>query len=66
MHEQFIKAAGGAVPRAGEKREKRSAGERLKKENTLEATKELLLKGLSADKIARERKMALSTIWGHI
>ncbi|HEU4677685.1 MAG TPA: helix-turn-helix domain-containing protein [Candidatus Paceibacterota bacterium] len=36
------------------------------RENSVEVTKGLLLRRLSASEIARERKMALSTIWGHI
>ena len=36
------------------------------KENTYEVTKMLVGKNLSAVEIARERKMALSTIWTHI
>jgi len=33
------------------------------KENTYAITKELLLKDMNASDIAKERKMALSTIW---
>jgi hypothetical protein len=66
MHAQFVKASGGTLPKEGEHRERRATGERLKKESTLDVTKELLRKGLSASAIAKERKMALSTIWGHI
>jgi ATP-dependent DNA helicase PIF1 len=36
------------------------------RENTYVVTKELVLKNMSAQDIAKERKMALSTIWSHI
>lgn len=66
MQEQFVQACGGKIPKAGEQRERKTKSERLKKESTLEATKELVQKGMGASAIARERTMALSTIWGHI
>lgn len=66
MQEQFVKASGGTIRKEGEKRERKSKGERLKKESTLEVTKELQQQGMNVQKIARERKMALSTIWGHV
>jgi hypothetical protein len=37
-----------------------------KRENTVHVTRDLLLKKMSAQDIAKERKMALSTIWSHI
>lgn len=75
MHERFVTACGGKMPKEGEKRERRKmgpnargarAGERVKQESTYKTTRKLLTKGLSVREIARERKMALSTIWGHI
>lgn len=64
MQKQFVHASGGTWGAArGEKKDK---GARLKKESTYEATKELLLAGLSAQAIAKKREMAVSTIWGHI
>lgn len=40
--------------------------ERVKKESTYEITKNYLKEGMSVGKIAKERKMASSTIWTHI
>ncbi len=66
MHEQFVRASGGTIPKEGAERKKRTAGERIKKESTLELTKEFLRKGLKTGAIAKQRQMALSTIWGHV
>lgn len=69
MHEQFVTACGGKIPKEGEervRRTKRGIGARVQKESTYEETKKLVQKGMSVHEIARERKMALSTIWGHI
>ena len=66
MQENFVKACGGKILKEGEARAPRERAGRMKKESTFEATKELVVKGLPVRDIARERKMALSTIWGHI
>lgn len=66
LHEQFVKACGGKMPVAGEVHERKPVAERVKKESTFLATLELVLKGMSADQIAREREVALSTVWTHI
>jgi hypothetical protein len=63
MQKQFMHSLGGSWKA---KKGSTDTGERLKKESTYEATKELLLKGLNAETIAKERGMAASTIWGHI
>ncbi len=65
MQKNFIAANGGKWHEG--KIEKRVLNaESLKKENTFAVTKELVLKSLSAHAIAKERNMALSTIWTHI
>jgi len=66
MQEQFVKTSGGTIPKEGESLKKRTPGARMKKESTYEATKQLIEKGLTAPQVAKERSMALSTIWGHV
>lgn len=65
-HKSFVLGAGGTwrddEPKVGEK----PVFERIKKESTYAITKDLLLKRLDAGEIAKERNMALSTIWSHI
>lgn len=65
-HKVFVTSAGGTwkddVTVTGE----RPNLERVKKESTYALTKELLMKRLDAPAIAKERNMALSTIWSHI
>lgn len=65
MQKNFIIASGGKW-NEGEPVKRVLNAEALKKENTYEVTKELIFKNLNAQEIARERKMALSTIWGHV
>ncbi len=65
MQKDFVSASGGKWSDGkGEKRERRTSVP--PKENTYAVTKELVLKSMSASAIAKERKMALSTIWSHI
>lgn len=66
MQKRFVTAVGGVWhdQTQGSSREKSPAV--LKRENTYEITKELLLKKLSTTQIAKERQMAHSTIWAHI
>ncbi len=65
-HKAFVEGVGGTwkegEPAAGEK----TPMARIAKESTYQLTKELLMKRLGAPAIARERNMALSTIWAHI
>jgi hypothetical protein len=65
-HKTFVSGVGGTwrddEPVVGEK----PSFERVKKESTYAQTKELVLKRLDAPTIAKERNMALSTIWAHI
>jgi hypothetical protein len=64
MQQRFVRAQGG-VWQAGAP-EIRDTKRTLRSESTYELTKQLLLKELTARDIARERKMALSTIWSHV
>jgi ATP-dependent DNA helicase RecQ len=65
-HKAFVMGVGG-IWKEGEVTVNPKAGiERMQKESTYHATKELLMKRLDAGMIARERNMALSTIWSHI
>ncbi len=65
MHKDFIAAQGGKW-NEGTPEKRVSHMEAMKRENTYTQTKELIDKGLSAEDIARERKMSLSTIWSHV
>ena len=65
MQKDFVNAGGGKWSEGdivGRKRHK----DVPVKEDTYEVTKALVHKNLNAGEIARERKMALSTIWVHI
>ena len=67
MQRNFVMATGGkwdVVQSEGKK--KKSSADRMKKESTFEATKELVLKRLPVGEIAKARNMAPSTIWVHI
>ena len=65
MQKSFVSASGGKWSDGKEEvRERRTS--LPPKENTYAITKELVLKSMSAGDIAKERKMALSTIWAHI
>ncbi len=66
MQKDFVSMSDGQWFDGVVKSKPKKLEERIKKENTFEATKHLLLKGMSASEVAREREMALSTIWGHI
>lgn len=68
MHEAFVMACGGKMSVAGDEKkskEERKA-ERLKKESTTQITKDMIRKGMHVTQIAKERQMALSTIWSHV
>lgn len=65
LQEQFVIALGGIWP-IPEKAEGQNKEKRLKKENTLEETKKLILEGKSVGEIAKTRAMTPNTIWGHV
>jgi ATP-dependent DNA helicase PIF1 len=64
MQQRFVRASGGTWHTGDVS--KRMAGNGVKSESTYALTKSLMLQNLSAQDIARERKMALSTIWSHV
>ncbi len=64
MQKNFVNASGGKWAEKVEGRVKH-AGVPVR-ENTYAVTKELVEKRMSANEIAKERGMALSTIWSHI
>jgi len=65
MQKNFISASGGKW-HDGEVTKRGTHAEILKKESTYEITKVLILRNMNAQAIARERNMALSTIWSHV
>lgn len=65
LHTNFVKAGGGKLPKPEEVKAV-EAGERVKKESTHEITKRMLLEKMEVDEIAKNRKMAASTIWSHV
>lgn len=65
MHKNFVTSTGGTWSEKTLKKGERKSV-RMEREDTYEHTKKLLLSGLSAKQIAKERKMALSTIWSHL
>lgn len=66
MHEQFVVAKGGKLPKEDEVVERTSGFERTQKESTYEQTKQLLLEKQSVPQIAKTRKISETTVWGHI
>ena len=64
MQQRFVRAQGGVWPTGTVAKRVTSAA--VKSESTFELTKTLLLNNLNVSEIARERKMALSTIWSHV
>ncbi len=65
MQKNFVSASGGKWNDGTTAAPERKKSVPLH-ENTYAVTKELLMKRMSANDIAKERKMALSTIWSHI
>jgi hypothetical protein len=67
MHERFVVAKGGKIPKPGEiSQGKKTAKERVQTESTYAVTKMFLKEGKSLANIVKERGMVESTIWGHI
>ncbi len=65
MQKNFV-AAGGGKWHEGETTKRSISSHASPKESTYEVTKVLILKNLKAPDIAKERSMALSTIWSHV
>jgi len=66
LHEQFVHASGGTLPKEGAVVERTSGFERTQKESTYEQTKQLLLEGKTIAGIAKERNISETTVWGHV
>ncbi|MCF7815660.1 MAG: AAA family ATPase [Candidatus Pacebacteria bacterium] len=65
MQRNFVSLCGGKID-GGSTMKRAPYAAKGKQDNTYEQTKVLLLKKLNASDIAKERQMALSTIWSHI
>lgn len=65
MQKNFVSAGGGKW-NDGTVTKRASPVELVKKESTYEITRVLILQSMNAQDIAKERKMALSTIWSHV
>lgn len=66
MHERFVVAHGGKVPKPEDIGTKKTSFERIQKESTFALTKNLLQEKKSIGAIAKERGVVESTVWGHI
>ncbi len=66
MHEQFVTALGGKIPKAGEVKVKKTSFERIQKESTYALTRQFILEGKKIATIAKEREMTVGTIINHI
>ncbi|MEN9920741.1 MAG: hypothetical protein RL538_634 [Candidatus Parcubacteria bacterium] len=66
MHERFVVAHGGKIPKPEDIGAPKSVIERIQKESTFAITKMFLKEGKSVAQIVKERGMVESTIWGHI
>jgi len=68
MHQAFVRAMGGNLPSEAEVIEagKNKPAARVKKESTYAITAGLIREGKSVKEIAKERKVAETTIWGHV
>lgn len=67
LQKQFVTAVGGRWPTASDlKKGSDDVSQRLKKESTLEQTKELLLAKKSIKEMAKERGLTTTTIWNHL
>jgi ATP-dependent DNA helicase PIF1 len=66
LHQNFVTACGGKMPKPGEVVVKDISFERIKKESTYQQTKILLLDKKSVAQIAKERKISTATVWSHL
>jgi ATP-dependent DNA helicase PIF1 len=66
MHERFVLAMGGKLPKSGEEVTEKTAAERIKKESTTALTKEHLRESNSVEELATKRGLAPSTVIGHV
>lgn len=67
MHERFVVAHGGKVPKDGEVGlVRKNATERVQAESTYELTKSLLFEGKNVREIAEARSITETTVWTHL
>ena len=66
MHERFVVASGGKIPKPGDIGAPKTAFERIQKESTQAITKQFLKEKKSITAITKERSMVESTVWSHI
>ena len=68
MHKAFVTAMGGKMPTAADVAQvgEHAPVERVKKESTYAITADLIREGKSIKEITKERKVAETTIWGHV
>lgn len=66
MHERFVVASGGKLPKAGEEIKERTPAERIKKESTTTETKNLIAEVRSVEDLAAKRGLTVSTVIGHV
>ncbi len=66
MHERFVVAQGGKVPKDDEIGLVRNGAERIKAESTYALTKDLLLEGRTIKDMAKVRQLTETTVWTHI
>lgn len=66
LHNNFVTKCGGVLPDENTVVERTSGYEKVQKESTLAVTKRLLDEGNTVAQVAKERKIAETTVWGHI
>jgi len=66
LHQQFVTALGGKIPKPEEVNKPKTTYERVKKESTYALTKQFILAEKTIAEIAKERGMSQSTIISHI
>jgi ATP-dependent DNA helicase PIF1 len=66
MHERFVVAYGGKIPKLGDIGVPKTSIERIQKESTFAMTKMFLKEKKSIAAIAKERGIAESTVWSHV
>jgi len=66
LHQQFVTALGGKIPKPEEVNKPKTTYERVKKESTYAVTKQFILAGKTIAEIAKERGMSQTTIVNHI
>ena len=66
MHKNYIKARGGQYVSGDIEVSKHKGYKRIQRESTQQLTKSVLRKGMTVSQIAKERGIALTTVWGHL